>query len=62
MHRYQGGYEAFLTQRADRISAEDVDLAATKMRMKKELEWARKQPKARQAKSKSRVYFSKYKS
>eukprot|EP00613_Pedinella_sp_CCMP2098_P080357 CAMPEP_0171936358 /NCGR_PEP_ID=MMETSP0993-20121228/33771_1 /TAXON_ID=483369 /ORGANISM="non described non described, Strain CCMP2098" /LENGTH=914 /DNA_ID=CAMNT_0012577521 /DNA_START=29 /DNA_END=2773 /DNA_ORIENTATION=- len=53
--RYQGGYEAFLTQRGNRISADDADLQATKMRMKKEAEWARKQPKARQAKSKSRV-------
>jgi len=54
VHRYTGGYAAFLAQRAGRVAADDSDLANTQTRLKKEAEWARKQPKARQAKSKVR--------
>lgn len=54
VHRYEGSYEAFLTQRVARLKADDASFDAQKNKLKKEAEWMAKQPKARQAKSKSR--------
>ena len=54
LRRYPGNYEKFLELKADRIAAEDHTRAADKNTLRRELEWVRKQPKARQAKSKER--------
>ena len=56
VHSYQidGSYETFLKRRAQRLAADDADLSRQQERLKKEAAWDAKQPKARQAKSKSR--------
>ena len=49
-----GSYETFLRRREERLAADDADLSREQERLKKEAAWDAKQPKARQAKSKSR--------
>ena len=53
-YRTDGSYETFLRRRAERLAADDADLARQQDRLKREAAWDAKQPKARQAKSKSR--------
>ena len=57
VHSYKtdGSYETFLRRRNERLAADDADLAREMERLKQEGAWNAKQPKARQAKSKSRV-------
>lgn len=55
IHRYKGNYEAFLEKKAEREENEAVVLGKTKQLFKKELEWMRRQPKARTTKAKSRI-------
>jgi len=55
IHRYSGNYEAFLEKKAEREENEAVVLGKTKQLFKKELEWMRRQPKARTTKAKSRI-------
>ncbi len=52
---YKGNYSEFLTKRSARLENESVVLAKTKKLFKKELDWIRRQPKARGTKAKSRV-------
>jgi ATP-binding cassette subfamily F protein uup len=54
-HRYQGNYGYFLDKKAERMENEDVELEKAKSLYKKELDWIRRQPKARSTKAKYRV-------
>jgi ATP-binding cassette subfamily F protein uup len=51
---YKGNYNYYLEQKAMRIEVEQSELQKDKNIYRKELEWMRKQPKARTTKSKSR--------
>lgn len=55
IYRYEGNYEKFLEQKANRTFNEESEHEKLKNRYRRELEWVRKQPKARTVKSKSRV-------
>src|SRR5512133_2906668 len=52
---YKGNYSAWLEQKQARLEAEQKSEDAHTRAMKKELEWVRQNPKARQAKSKARL-------
>ncbi len=49
-----GTDDTFLRRRAERLAADDADLSRQQERLKKEAAWDAKQPRAQQAKSKSR--------
>ncbi len=51
---YKGDYENFMEKKAARIESETASIDKAKNLFRKELEWMRKQPKARTTKSKSR--------
>lgn len=55
LHRYGPGYDSFLTEKAMRIEAERKEMADLAKAFRRELEWMRKQPKARSTKAKSRI-------
>ena len=52
---WKGNYSTWLEQKGDRLAAEQKGEEAHAKALKKELEWSRQNPKARQAKSKSRL-------
>jgi ATP-binding cassette subfamily F protein uup len=54
MHVYRGDYDVYMEQKAARIESEQATIDKAKNLYRKELEWMRKQPKARTTKSKSR--------
>lgn len=51
---YKGDYDNYLEKKAARIENEQANINKAKSEFRKELEWMRKQPKARTTKSKSR--------
>lgn len=53
--RYEGDYEDFLEKKDERVTREDNDTARARNLLRTELEWLRRQPKARGTKSKSRI-------
>lgn len=55
IYTYKGNYSYFLEKKAAREENEETNKDRTRQFLKKELEWIRKQPKARGTKSKSRV-------
>jgi ATP-binding cassette subfamily F protein uup len=55
LYRYKGNYEYFLEKRAERHAANAASMDKAKNLFKKELEWMRRQPKARTGKSKARI-------
>ena len=55
LYRYKGSYSDFLEKKALREENQATVLDRTKKLMKRELEWVRRQPKARGTKAKSRV-------
>lgn len=55
LYKYQGNYSVFLEKKASRMENEAANLEKTKKLYKKELDWIRRQPKARGTKAKSRV-------
>ncbi len=55
LYAYKGNYTYYLEKKDARIEQEDVELHKSKRLFKKELEWMRRQPKARTTKSKSRI-------
>ncbi|RAI95031.1 ABC-F family ATP-binding cassette domain-containing protein [Algoriphagus yeomjeoni] len=55
IHRYQGNYGYFLDKKEERMEIEDIELEKAKSLYKKELDWIRRQPKARSTKAKYRV-------
>ncbi|WP_435751015.1 energy-dependent translational throttle protein EttA [Thauera sp. AutoDN2] len=52
---WKGNYSSWLEQKGERLAQEAKQEAAHQKAMKTELEWARSNPKARQAKSKARL-------
>lgn len=52
---YKGNYSYYLEKREERIDRETVETGKAKQLYKKELDWMRRQPKARTTKSKSRI-------
>ena len=55
LYSYKGNYSYYLEKRDARIAQENVEAHKTKQHFKKELDWMRRQPKARTTKSKSRI-------
>ncbi|MGP1990659.1 ABC-F family ATP-binding cassette domain-containing protein [Zobellia laminariae] len=55
LYPYKGNYSYYLEKREARIEQESVEQHKSERLFKKELEWMRKQPKARTTKSKSRI-------
>ncbi len=55
LYRYKGNYSYFLQKKEERIALEQVTIGKAKNLFKKELDWMRRQPKARTTKSKSRI-------
>ena len=55
VYRYYGNYAYFLEKKSEREQREAVEIEKAKNLMKKELEWIRRQPKARGTKAKYRV-------
>lgn len=54
MYTYVGDYENYMEKKAARLESENASIDKAKNTYRKELEWMRKQPKARTTKSKSR--------
>lgn len=54
MYVYKGDYENYLEKKAARIESEQASIDKARNEYRKELEWMRKQPKARTTKSRSR--------
>ncbi|SFD02472.1 ABC-F family ATP-binding cassette domain-containing protein [Algibacter pectinivorans] len=55
LYSYKGNYSYYLEKREERIERESVETGKAKQLFKKELNWMRRQPKARTTKSKSRI-------
>ena len=55
LYKYKGNYSYYLEKKEDRISLEATITNKAKNLFKKELDWMRRQPKARTTKSKSRI-------
>ena len=52
---WQGNYSSWLEQKSQRLAVEEKQESARQRTLKRELEWVRMAPRARQAKSKARV-------
>ena len=55
LYPYHGNYSNFLEKKAQREESEQASIDKAQNRMRRELEWIRKQPKARTTKAKYRV-------
>ena len=55
IYRHRGDYAAYLQSKAARLEAEGQQTAAARNKLKSELNWVQRQPKARSTKSKSRL-------
>lgn len=55
LHSYKGNYSYYLEKKEARLMVEASELGKSKQLYKKELDWMRRQPKARTTKSKSRI-------
>ncbi len=55
LYRYKGNYSYFLQKKEERLAIEQTTVEKAKNLFKKELDWMRRQPKARTTKSKSRI-------
>lgn len=55
VYNYQGNYQFFLEKKAERESADQQTILKSRNLLRKELEWMRRQPKARGTKSKARI-------
>ncbi|MCH7785528.1 MAG: ABC-F family ATP-binding cassette domain-containing protein [Bacteroidetes bacterium] len=55
LYSYKGNYSYYLEKRDARLDNVETEIAKAKQLYKKELEWMRRQPKARTTKSKSRI-------
>jgi ATP-binding cassette subfamily F protein uup len=55
LYRYKGNYSYYLQKKEERVALEKVVQEKAKNLFKKELDWMRRQPKARTTKSKSRI-------
>ena len=54
IYKYKGNYSYYLQNKEERLALEATNLGKAKSLFKKELDWMRRQPKARTTKSKSR--------
>ncbi|OUR93419.1 ABC transporter [Flavobacteriales bacterium 34_180_T64] len=55
LYTYKGNYSYYLEQKDARITLDAIETGKAKQLFKKELDWMRRQPKARTTKSKSRI-------
>lgn len=55
LYAYKGNYSYYLDKKEARVTAETAEIDKAKNLFKKELDWMRRQPKARTTKSKSRI-------
>lgn len=55
LYEHDGSYSAYLEGKEERLAAEDAAIANAKSKYRVELEWMRRQPQARQSKSKARI-------
>jgi len=55
VYSYKGNYSYFVEKKAERELQQDAEIEKAKNLMRKELDWMRRQPKARGTKSKSRI-------
>jgi len=55
LYNYKGNYSYYLEKKEARVTAENTEIGKAKNLFKKELDWMRRQPKARTTKSKSRI-------
>ena len=55
LHKYKGNYSDFLEQKSERENLQQIAKGKAQNLMKKELEWMRRQPKARGTKAKYRI-------
>ena len=55
LYTYKGNYSYYLEKKEERIANEQTEVGKAKQLFKKELDWMRRQPKARTTKSKSRI-------
>ena len=55
LYKYKGNYSYYLEKKEERIALEQTTVDKAKNLFKKELDWMRRQPKARTTKSKSRI-------
>jgi len=55
IYKYKGNYSYYLQKKEERQLQEQTELHKAKLLFKKELDWMRRQPKARTTKSKSRI-------
>ena len=55
LYTYKGNYSYYLEKKEERIAIEQTTIGKAKNLFKKELDWMRRQPKARTTKSKSRI-------
>ena len=55
LYHYKGNYSYYLAKKEERLAVEKITLGKAKSLFKKELDWMRRQPKARTTKSKSRI-------
>ena len=55
LYQYKGNYSYFLEKQEERIQNQSAEVGKAKNLFRKELEWMRKQPRARGTKSKSRI-------
>ncbi len=55
MYSYKGNYAYYIEKKEQRLAQEQTELTKAKHLYKKELDWMRRQPKARTTKSKSRI-------
>ncbi|MCD6063245.1 MAG: transporter [Flavipsychrobacter sp.] len=55
LYEYKGDYESYLEKKAARIESQQASIDKARNEYRKELEWMRKQPKARTTKARSRI-------
>ena len=55
LQTFKGNYSYYLEKKAEQMAAEDASFEKNSNLLRKELEWMRRQPKARTTKSKSRI-------
>ncbi len=55
LYQHPGNYSRFLERKAERQEIESINVGKARNLMRKELEWIRRQPKARGTKSKARI-------
>lgn len=55
LFQYKGNYSYYLEKREERVSSQNAEIDRANNLLRKELEWMRRQPKARGTKAKSRI-------